>query len=64
MLRYSLKTIDKLDKVEEKEKQQREEGRTATAAATVSNKLPVLELKQFKVNPFTGLNIPLLPSRV
>jgi hypothetical protein len=64
MLCYSLKIIDKLNKVEEREKQQREGKCVATAAATVFNKLSALGLEQFKVNPFASLNIPLLPLRV
>jgi hypothetical protein len=64
MLACRLKTLNKLDKVEGKERQQREEEHTAIAAAIVSNKVSALRLEQSKVDPFAGLDIPLLPPRV
>jgi hypothetical protein len=66
MLACRLKTLDELDEVEEKEKQQREEGRTAANAGAVMpfSSVSTLGLEQSKVDPFTSLDIPLLPPRV
>jgi hypothetical protein len=59
MVCRSLKTMDKLDKVEEKEKQI--ESKQAATAAMLSN---VLVLSMTETDPFVGLEVLLLPPKV
>jgi hypothetical protein len=59
MVRCSLKTIDKLDKVKEKEK--RVESKQAAAAVIPSN---ALVLSKTKIDPFVGLEVLLLLPKV
>jgi hypothetical protein len=64
MVRRGLKTMDELDEVEEKEKQEKENERAATeGAAMLSNKTPV-PLATSDLDPFAGLDVPLLPPGV
>jgi hypothetical protein len=58
MVCCSLKTINKLDKVEGKEKQI--ESNQAASAAMPSN---TLVLSTTEIDPFTGLEVLLLPPR-
>jgi hypothetical protein len=58
MVRCSLKTLDKLEEVEEKEKQIEEE-RAAAKAATTARVLALLE-----PDPFAKIEILLLPPKV
>jgi hypothetical protein len=63
MVRCSLKTIDKLNKVEEKEKQIKLE--QAAAAAMLSSSLtPSALALGVETNPFAGLEVLLLPPKV
>jgi CO dehydrogenase/acetyl-CoA synthase beta subunit len=59
MVCYSLKTMDKLDEVEEKEKQI--ESKQAATAAMPFN-IPVLSITE--ANPFASLEVLLLPPKV
>jgi hypothetical protein len=61
IVRYSLKTIDKLNKVKEKEKQIKFKHTAAETAAMPSN---TLALSTTKTNPFAKLKVLLLPPRV
>jgi hypothetical protein len=63
MVCCSLKTIDKLDKIEEREKQI--EPRRAATAAMLSNSPRFGALVPgAKTNPFASLEVPLLPPKV
>jgi hypothetical protein len=61
MVRYSLKTLNKLEEAKEKERQIETKHMTAKAAAMPSN---VLVLLLTKVNPFASIKVPLLPPEV
>jgi hypothetical protein len=58
---YSLKTLDKLEKVEEKERQIETKHATAKAVAMPSN---ALALSLTKANPFASVKVPLLLLKV
>jgi hypothetical protein len=63
MVRYSLKMINKLNKVEEKEKQI--ELKQAATAAMPSNSLtPNALVLGVETDPFVGLKVPLLFLKV
>jgi hypothetical protein len=63
MVRRGLKTIDKLDKIEEKEKQI-ELKQAATAAMLSSSPRPDVLVPKAKNDPFASLEVPLLPPKV
>jgi hypothetical protein len=56
-----LKTLDKLKEAKEKERQIEEERAATKATAKPSD---ALALSVTKVNPFAGIEVPLLPPKV
>jgi hypothetical protein len=59
MVRCGLKTLDKLEEAEGKERQEEERKRATEAAAILSTIVP-----KSQSDPFTRLEIPLLPLKV
>jgi hypothetical protein len=63
MVCHSLKTLDKLEEVEEKERQMEAERAAAVATARPSS-VHVLALSMTETDPFTGLKALSLPPEV